>query len=89
MAEKNYLRKGTIYDFVQSYQNENPIIKVYGKKDGLEFFKSINKNYSVGYGEITIDCQNKVHAWGKGIDQKHLEDYKNSKKKGLLKIVRD
>lgn len=82
----NYLRKGSILNFVQVYDSDNnPGIKCYNPSD--ESWAEENKN-PIGYGKISITANNIIHVWGKNINQEHINKYKKLRK-GLLKIVTD
>ena len=75
----NYLKKGEIANFIQVYDKDNnPKIKCY-LKDNYPLLME-NKKY-VGYGNISIDKENIVHLYSGNINIKHLDKYKESKKK--------
>ncbi len=84
MEEKNYLRRGRIYEFVQEFESKEFKIKVY-ERDEIPSEPLDNVLGKKDGGYITVGNDGIIHAWPsttleRKMDFLHWKKYKDSKK---------
>ena len=81
----NYVRKGKIVYFIQTWKDDKPRIECYHLD---EFIRLSEDKKEVGYGKVSITtADNIVHLWRGEVDKEHLKAYRKSGKNNLLKIL--
>jgi len=82
----NYVRKGEIVYFLQTYdKNGKPKIECYTLDEFIRIPQG--KNDDIGFGKLSITADNIIHLQKGHVDREHLDKYKESRKNNLLKLM--
>jgi len=82
----NYVKKGEITQFIQTWDDEKPRIECYSPNNLKPSDTILQSSERVGYGKLSITKDNVVHLWGGSIDKRHLEKYTRKMRKRNLKF---